>query len=189
MIKKAYLFFFLAICPSKVWALGTNYVLTYAKPGASLNEYRLDDGSAGYKNGSFGFGVLFHQYVFISTDIEFGIFYAQRGFTLNSSVATFTESFDSVHLPVLIKFYFLPFVFVGAGGYFSHALSQTSPLLYSANDRGWIVSLGVKPEISSQTYLLADFRYLLGSTNVSQVPGTTIYLRDLQFIFGLSIGY
>ena len=170
-------------------AIGTNFVIGYGKSTASLGEFSVPNTSSNHRGGVFGFGALFHQFILLDTDIELGILYLQRGFSLNINGQEQDQSFDSVHFPVLLKFYFLPVVFFGIGGYFTHALAQTNPTLYSANDRGWLISAGVKPQITSSTYLLVDFRYLFGIANVSQIPGSTLYLRDLQFLFGLSFGY
>ncbi|MBI2811906.1 MAG: hypothetical protein HYX67_13910 [Candidatus Melainabacteria bacterium] len=144
---------------------------------------------------SFGYGLLFEFTMSRKVKFETGGIYIGRGFvdSSGSGVVTFT----TLQFPLLIRVYVLPGIFVGAGAYFSYGLGSVSvggtsvaynQLSYGTNDYGPTACLGLKFGLSKLAGIIVQVRGLYGMANISQAPGVTTSLYDLQGFVGIKFG-
>jgi hypothetical protein len=116
----------------------------------------------------------------------------------------------AIEVPILVRYWFIPFASLGVGPYFSFAqgdiVTTAGPLevtttydsqFYTKMDAGAAVSVNVSFPIASSLHLVADARYLLGLKNlaagsdaekvsVGQATDFSVKHRALEIFAGLS---
>lgn len=153
-----------------------------------------------------GFGALFGFNMFPRMMIDVGALYVPRGFGVSSPIlpSNLEVNFNTVQIPLVLHYSFLPSFALGVGGYFSHGVgsiktvstadssqfsySSYGPGSFSADDHGLVLSLSLKVSLLPFFSLVLDGRYLYGLQNISQMGSMTAYLRDLQILGGIRLG-
>ena len=145
------------------------------------------------------YGFLFDFKAFKALSVEFGTLYAPRGFvdTVTATSVSNELTLNTIQFPFLFKFYLVPSIALGVGGYFSHGMGSiqigSSTITYKdaglgADDYGALVSLGLQIAILPYVSLMGDFRYLYGLQNISQISSISTTLSDIQFLAGVRFG-
>ena len=135
---------------------------------------------------SLAYGLLAEYKMFPKTTFDTGLIYANRGFVKNMTGAQgVTDSMASLQLPFVLRYYLLPSLACGLGGYFSYLLGNSNG--YARTDSGFVLSSHLKIQFTKAISGWVDFRYLHGIQNVA-TDGTETYLRDLQLLFGIQFG-
>ncbi len=141
-------------------------------------------------------------------DIQVGVLYAPKKFTITDSAATGVEtslSYKALEIPVLARFTFLPIVSFGAGAYYAKAIGSVDTefktpasttnltvnydqLKTNTSDLGLVVSVDAKIGLMPGFSLLVDVRQLWGLTNLD-TGATTTRNRSLEILAGLNFGF
>lgn len=142
-----------------------------------------------------GGGILLGSWMFPSVAFELGTLYMPRGLTQTHSVSSQVDTtrFNTIQIPALCRVSILPAISVGVGGFYSYVLGNLVSSYFSASslsktDYGLVGSVSLKLDLLPLTSFVIDGRYLSGLTNVSLIPGTTVYLKDFQVLAGIRFG-
>ncbi len=149
----------------------------------------------------YGGGLLLGFQILPKTFLEFGLLYLPRGFDQKTAQDTLETHFQTVQMPILLKFQIFPALFFGVGGYFSYGLgsvytySKASPQnitstpygsAFHPNDYGFCTSFGVKLGARG-IFMIVDSRYLMGFRNIQSTGSKMTYLSDFQILGGIQI--
>jgi hypothetical protein len=137
--------------------------------------------------------------------LEVGGLYVRSKVDYTAASSPYTEQFNGVQIPVLIRFGFNRFISFGVGGYYTHFIGQytdtndatslSSSGNYSDNglssgEFGLVGSLAIHVPITYTVDLTVDGRYNYGLTNIvsnSALAGeNSEKLRDVQALVGLT---
>ncbi len=184
--------------PASAFELGVVGVLGYTTYAPSP----ADPTSTYSANSGLGYGVLVDfPWVPRLLAVEGGLFYVPRSIHSVTSLGPADTTFNSLQIPVLVRFTGLPLVSFGAGGYFAGGLVNTSVSMngwanpfdfsvvgLSQVDFGVLGSAALSLELLPGFNLYLDARYLLGLTNASTLPGVTAHFEELQLLSGIKLG-
>ena len=168
----------------------------YSFPNASLSQANTQ-GSSHKPTTTYLIGLEYEILPRIAFEID-GI-YATRGFQQTINTNTSEISLQGIQIPLLLRYYLAPTLSLGAGGYGarqwgSYQISTPSGLTqgsygstYDAGDYGVTLSLAGSIPLLLGIDFLIEGRYVYGLKNISHIPNESIYLRDYQLLFGLSL--
>ena len=158
-----------------------------------------------------GVGVLGDYSLLPNLELELGFLYMPRQYMIDTTVSgsapvtgqLVTYFFEKkAQIPLLVRFWPLSFLSVGAGGYFEQGIGDIAitPALSSTTDYesyefeginrsdfGLIGSVQSKVMLGAGLNWIADLRYVFGLTNVDTSGTPSYYYRDVQFLTGIGI--
>lgn len=140
---------------------------------------------------------------------ELGAFFAPRKYraTVDSTQTDVTTSLTQFQIPVMIRFHFLPFLSIAAGGYYAHSMGDihtegksfnipvTQDSTYdsqflSQNEFGVLGSARFEFSILPTLNLLVDARYLRELKNLNMASTTrAVKFHGTQILVGASFGF
>ncbi len=125
-------------------------------------------------------------------DFESGaLFLSQKSQRDNGAGLTITDNTQSIQVPLLIHYNFDRNVSIGAGAYYGFAepSADFANSGRTSTDKGALLDLRIRFEITSLLSLILDARYQHGFTNLSNAVNDTYYTRSLQTLGGLSLDF
>lgn len=189
-----------------VLALGAHSVLAFEIGG--LGVFNFSSPSAD-SNGSsitsssrlgFGFGGIINFSLLPSfgsvdlLDLEIGVFYLPRKYSQTSAGGTKTDfSASWLQFPLLVRLNPVPFLTLGAGGYFAFAMSDMNrddtsvpfdQVGLGRTDLGLLASVGLRFPVAPTLNILAEGRYLIGLANLAKNSSDNFKFRDFQLLGG-----
>ncbi len=143
--------------------------------------------------------------------IETGAIYANNKFgsdlaNVDGVSVSGDTSFNSIQIPLLLRFTVLPLISFGVGGYYSMGIGQVSETLsvggapaatatstyadagLKTSDYGFLGDVRIRLPLIPTFGFILDFRYLYGFGNLSADAAAKIYLTDMQAFAGLQFG-
>jgi hypothetical protein len=160
-------------------------------------------------------GILVGLIFYPHWETEFGLLYSHQ--RINGSYNDPTdnlygsayETFNTLQIPVVERFEFLPGLSAGGGVYYAHgvgSVSTTTNITGAANgtisssyenyglkrnDFGLVFNAHAAAPLANAISLVFDARYLLGLLNLdsSGDPDTETELREVQFLAGMSFEF
>lgn len=152
---------------------------------------------------SFGGGISADQEIGERMNLELDLLYLSREFTQQTAEffgtsVTSTISSGYIQIPLLLRFKPIDFVSLGAGAYYSRALSSwtvSSPSFssqsvdYDKNDWGVIAAVGTVIPLGERLKLVADLRYTRSLTDSGRSESESLQFSNLHFLAGVRVNF
>ncbi|RZA03738.1 MAG: hypothetical protein EOP11_15915 [Proteobacteria bacterium] len=145
----------------------------------------VTDGGAtsGDRQLGLGGGILLENRSSPNFGIEVGALYHARKF--DTLLGAYT--LNSVHVPLLLRFYLSNYISLGLGGFFEYGVGDA----YAGNNvnktnYGALGSLGIYIPVGATTKFVIDGRYGYG---LKTIGGSDIKTRDIQILAGLRFAF
>jgi hypothetical protein len=188
--------FLLLIYLPNVHARSLRGLWGYSFPSACLGQNNAFALSSHSPTSTYLLGLEYE--VFEDITFEMDAVYATRGFQQILNATTSEISFQAIQIPILLRYYIAPTLSLGVGGYAEWGSYQDnspagittgsySASNYDAEDYGALFSLAARIHVIYTVDFLIEGRYLYGLKNISHFANTSIYLRDYQLLFGVSL--
>jgi hypothetical protein len=221
-LKNALIVAFLAM-PSahalSVSAVGTgNFTSAKTDPATTTVSGTELTQSSGKASLGIGGGALLGISAGTFLELEIGALKIARKYEVKTATASSTDlstyTQGAVQLPLLLRFNLLPFLSIGAGGFYnlgmgdikkssvetasdgtvetSSSKGSFSSFGLKKNDFGALVSLGIYVPVAPKISFIVDGRYALGLSDVNANPGSSTPVvkqkyTDIQVLAGLRI--
>jgi len=148
---------------------------------------------------AFGAGITFEVGVREGMGLEADLLYLNHKFKRSEiGGVTSTVSSGYLQLPVLLRYRPIPYLNLGAGGYYSRitknwsvSTSNASAGLadYKKDDFGFVAAVGTNIPVGEALSIIADLRYARSLTDSARNSGDDLKYSDFQFLAGVRFGF